>query len=856
MHIKLRIRTTLAVAAATGLVLSASTGWGQTAQGELEGRPAPVALRKCVGGANAGNLCNTNAGCPGSSCVDRNIFNISVAIHFMATPAELTTIQNMITVGSATLFDVTDGQAQIGSATLHNNAFGTDADVRIYPASNPTWWQANTGNWQNGGSIHVSIDNIQNAGAPGESFAHEFIHLAFDARDEYEMRAAGCGMVTGGFSCPDAATITAGQISCLMDSGGIGAEGTFTELCWGQGNPGNLNDLSGGNHDATNATEQSVCRSNRSCWDQVVWSYPNTMVKPGAAPDPAANGATVNASSFVTTSNVARVVMVLDESGSMSLESPSRMSRLKVAANDFVTLAETGTQLGIVSFSNDAQASSGRVNVNIAALGANRSAWTSAINGMAPNNMTNIGAGLQRARDMITAAGGVTANTFIVLMTDGLNNRPSPQATADADLAAQIAALMAEGIEVYVTCTGSDLGLQSQCSEIASGTGGWYVDSATGADLARNFVLLKELVAGRQPITSQGGQLKDFGGRTVFVEKFSESVTFTLVWDSPQSHAGMYAVDPGGNVHRGLPMPQGLYIRAMNPIPGDWQLRVDPSGISSPFHFRAFSRNQFQSLGAGLRHATVRPGEPIEVYAFPRSVGGAISRPNQPLFARVIKPDGSMDSLQLVDSGRDASGGGDDVDDDGTFTGVYQDTKLPGAYRFLIDLDAQDWPQSGDYPSKLKDPSLRSPRLQRQVELAGAVADPGQVETTPEDHVTTCPKGCEKTTRCEPGKFIWAPACGQTCPNGTAAIRGLCLIPVDASGRASCINSDPNNCPPFTPKGVDCTAYNREPRQPSGDLCRDETGRPVCETSSCVQRTDLRFLPGIPPLLIRPLVVR
>ncbi len=177
---------------------------------------------------------------------------------------------------------------------------------------------------------------------------------------------------------------------------------------------------------------------------------------------------------------------------------------------------------------------------------------------MAPNNMTNIGAGLQKARDMITAAGGVTANTFIVLMTDGLNNRPSPQATADANLAAQIAALLAEGIEVYVTCTGSDLGLQSQCSEIASGTGGWYVDSATGADLARNFVLLKELVANRQPITSQGGQLKDFSGRTVFVEKFSESVTFTLVWDSPQSHAGMYAIDPGGNLHRGLPMPQGL----------------------------------------------------------------------------------------------------------------------------------------------------------------------------------------------------------------------------------------------------------------------------------------------------------
>jgi hypothetical protein len=639
-----------------------------------------------------------------------------------------------------------------------------------------------------------------------------------------------------------------------MDSGGIGIEGQFSELCWGQGNPGNLNDISGGNHDATNATEQSVCRSNRSCWDQVVWSYPNTITKPAAAPDPAANGATVNPSSFLTTSDTARVVMVLDESGSMSLESPSRMERLKVAANDFVTLAETNTELGIVSFSNDAEASSGRVNVNIAPLGANRSAWTGAISGMAPNNMTNIGAGLQKARDMITAAGGVTANTFIVLMTDGLNNRPAPQSTADADLQAQIAALLAEGIPVYVTCTGSDLGLQSQCSEIASGTGGWYVDSASGADLARSFVLLKELVARRQPITSQGGQLNQFKGRSVFVEKYAESVTFALVWDSPQSHAGMYAIDPAGNLHRGLPMPQGLYIRVMNPVDGVWQVHADPSGVSSAYHFRAFSRNQFQGLSAGLRHATVKPGEPMHVYAFPRSIGGAISLPNQPIVAQVIRPDGSTDSLKLVDSGRDPAGEGDDVDDDGTFTGIYRDTKLPGAYRFLIDLDAQSWPQSGDFPMKRKDPTLRSPRLVRQVEIAGAAADPGQPETTPDDDVSSCPKGCEKTTPCQPGKFRWAPACGQICPNGTAAVRGLCLIPVDAEGRASCINRDPNNCPPFTPKGMDCTTFNREPRQPSGDLCRDVTGRPVCETSSCVPtKGSIRLLPGIPVRLARPL---
>ncbi|MHC4404296.1 MAG: vWA domain-containing protein, partial [Planctomycetota bacterium] len=122
----------------------------------------------------------------------------------------------------------------------------------------------------------------------------------------------------------------------------------------------------------------------------------------------------------------------------MSLETPSRMERLKVAATDFVALAENGTELGIVSYSDDAEAASGHASVPVTALGTNRAAWNNAINGLAPGGWTNIGDGLQKAMDMIAAAGGVTANTFIVLMTDGINNRPAPQAVADADLQAKI----------------------------------------------------------------------------------------------------------------------------------------------------------------------------------------------------------------------------------------------------------------------------------------------------------------------------------------------------------------------------------------------------------------------------------
>ena len=87
--------------------------------------------------------------------------------------------------------------------------------------------------------------------------------------------------------------------------------------------------------------------------------------------------------------------------------------------------------------------------VAVAALGNNRATWNTAISGLGTSGWTNIGDGLQKAKDMIVAAGGVTANTYIVLMTDGLNNRPSPQASADADLQAKINDLLASGIPLF-----------------------------------------------------------------------------------------------------------------------------------------------------------------------------------------------------------------------------------------------------------------------------------------------------------------------------------------------------------------------------------------------------------------------
>ncbi|HBB86959.1 MAG TPA: hypothetical protein DC047_05035 [Blastocatellia bacterium] len=696
----------------------------QTAKGEIEGRASPTFRRICLGGGNAGKLCKQNTECPGSTCRDRNVFNITVAVMYNAPAGDLTSIGNMITAMSAVLLDVTDGQAEIGTATIHNNAMtGAQADLMIEPTTNDTWWNANTGLFRTGGQMHVSINYITAANT-GSLLAHEFSHLVFDPRDEYESRAVGCGAASPNEHCPVTA---ANDGTCLMDSNG-------SEFCWGQANTGNLTDLSGGNHDPSDVTEQSRCRSNRSCWDQLVWSWPTVFMKPAGAPDPGSNGEVPDPVNFVVTNNNVRVVLVLDESGSMSLESPTRMARLKVAAGDFIATAQNGAELGLRSFASDAEPASGRANVAVAALVNNRAPWTNAVSGLTPSTRTNIGAGLQKAKDMIMSAGGVTANTYIVLMTDGLNNEPAPDANAAADLQAKINDLMANNIPVFVTCTGGDLGLQSQCAEIAAGTGGFNSDSADAARLPQNFVDFQERITAHQGVKSFEGMLSKInsnGPPTFFVDEGSESASFSLLWDNSAANARGAVIDPGGTSHQLQSVPQGLYVRVANPKPGDWRMQVDPSGADSRFSAKAYVLNRVNDLVVSTRWPTRRPGEEMYVFAMPRSKGGAITEPGSKLTARVSRPDGSTDTLDLFDNGRDAPEHGDDIPGDGIFTGVYKNTNLKGAYGFQVNGEFEKWHQGSD--AHQQNYKIESPKFLREVRVSAGIGDPGDHPKEPED---------------------------------------------------------------------------------------------------------------------------
>ncbi len=196
----------------------------------------------------------------------------------------------------------------------------------------------------------------------------------------------------------------------------------------------------------------------------------------------------------------------------------------------------------------------------------------------------------------------------------------------------------------------------------------------------------------------------------------------------PNSHVAAVIV---GTSHQLQPVPQGLYVRVSNPKPGDWRMQVDPSGADSRFSAKAYVLNRINDLIVSARWPTRRPGEELYIFAFPRSKGGAITRPGAKLTARVSRPDGSTDTLELVDSGRDAPEHGDDIPGDGIFTGVYKNTNLKGAYGFQVNGEFEKWGLGSD--AHKHDYKIESPKFLREVRVSAAIGDPGDRPKEPED---------------------------------------------------------------------------------------------------------------------------
>lgn len=110
------------------------------------------------------------------------------------------------------------------------------------------------------------------------------------------------------------------------------------------------------------------------------------------------------------------VVLIIDSSGSMTLNDPQRL-RVE-AAKAFIDAAQPGDEIGVVDFADDARLLAA---VTLIQSAADRNALKAAVDGVRASGSTNINAALNMGFAALSDA-GVTGGGAAILLTDGAHN--------------------------------------------------------------------------------------------------------------------------------------------------------------------------------------------------------------------------------------------------------------------------------------------------------------------------------------------------------------------------------------------------------------------------------------------------
>ncbi|HOZ36584.1 MAG TPA: DUF4215 domain-containing protein, partial [bacterium] len=178
------------------------------------------------------------------------------------------------------------------------------------------------------------------------------------------------------------------------------------------------------------------------------------------------------------------MMLVMDRSGSMAYDSPTRLSLAQTSANNFLSYLNTTDQSGLVSFATTATLDKNLSN--------NHGATQTAVNSLSPLGATNIGDAIKLANgELLSSRHNPQAVSIEILITDGMANKPSgpgygeyqPDVNYALSKAAEAAA---SGIKIFTIGLGTDINT-AMLQAIADSTGGKYYSSPTAQELEDIF---------------------------------------------------------------------------------------------------------------------------------------------------------------------------------------------------------------------------------------------------------------------------------------------------------------------------------------------------------------------------------
>ncbi|HKP37651.1 MAG TPA: carbohydrate-binding protein [Pyrinomonadaceae bacterium] len=609
-------------------------------------------------------------------------FNFCVSVRFNATAEQLQRIREVFSVANQILADATDGQHQFGTISIINNSGASDqAEFWIHPEG----IRANASGSYGARGQHVNLSyprEFLNSDTVFDALTvvHEFAHLAYGVMDEYMKPGPGEPRA----KCPGDDWQSPTLSYCIMDNILAGTRNLTTsysvnEFCVDS----NHDKIIGGDPTTENDTVQSKTHNNDSCWEtmsklETKWRL---MLPNGLPQNPQPSVQPVDFNTTCMSQNQ-RVVLVIDRSGSMSVQ--ERLKFAKIGAFHFANLYGAGDQLGIVSFSTSATVNFPLTPMDAAA----RTNAQAAVNSLSADGQTNIADGLLAALSQLNSGGSCTdCQKTIILLSDGDSNVGIPPESL-------IQTLQSSDVKVIAATIGTDISIAGERSlkTISNQTGGGYFRGYRPTDFLQFLVQLAFGTAGYRGVANEprfigSSQTTEI---PVIVEPGAASTYFGIAIANQTDNVTIGLRKPSGAMVTESNAPTGQFtsnaglklFKIPTPEAGTWTMIVTTGSSVQSASVEVFSYAQHDGTDfwASIDNDDVLSNEAIKVHGTPTHngrnvVGASVS-------GQVIRPDGSQVSIILFDDGLETHA--DLSANDGTYSALFDNYNGAGTYTFNL----------------------------------------------------------------------------------------------------------------------------------------------------------------------------
>lgn len=355
------------------------------------------------------------------------------------------------------------------------------------------------------------------------------------------------------------------------------------------------------------------------CYDGIAFNEALPKLDPENGPAKkivVAEGKTVDDADFVIAEQPTDLMLVLDKSGSMGLDSAlsgkTKMAALQDAAHAFIdtTLLIGGQRLGLAQFGDGVQPL-----FDLQPLSdTTAKAAHAAVDKMTPEGKANIAAGIESALATLTDLPSPNGRQAMLVFSDGKQN-PSAK-----DRLTELKTVVADNdIKLYSVGFGTDID-DAALSDIAYSTGGTHVTEPDldASDLAKYFLHAAASATGLAVLTDQKMVLQAGANEknSIYVGPDERSLVIAVHWTERKTdQATLTLVSPGGCRFKTAEASKGIRtIKGATYLLADVTLPLECNG-------KPDSVGEWSAMVSGAPDISRRTPESVGLSVFARSVG-------------------------------------------------------------------------------------------------------------------------------------------------------------------------------------------------------------------------------------------